>query len=679
MPKYKPYEQKFRREWFQDETFKDWLMAVPGDENRAYCKYCTCKIKAKYQDLKIHLNTKKHKISVPFKTIAPLTDIFKATKSNESSNLEGSIAMFLSCHCAISSCDHLVDLIKNNIYDCKVVSDVKMHRTKCSNIIRNVLCSHFENKLKTDIGNNKYSLLLDESNDISIVKVLGVSVIYYSNSTNKVVSTYLGLAQLEKCNAESIVTALKNLLTSKGLDIRNLGAIGTDNASVMVGVNNGVYAKLKQDNPSLILIRCICHSLQLAMSHASAECMPRNLEFLIAETHNWFSKSSMRQLQYNELYKTINDGSSPLKIPSDCKTRWLSIQPAVEKIVSQWLELKLHFETTRLSEKCYTAEILFEMYSDEIFLAFLSFLQPILTEVQKTNKLFESKSIDKVKLLDDLVMLFKSIGKKLVLPTCKADLFTCTIEDYLDSKPYLGYLFETKINDLRTKHLLSQSEENMLRNRCRNFLLSLFKQLKQRLPENLTILKNVSLFSVTNILQPVKDITKYCEVIKYLGASDKVLTEAEYQLGKINLVDWKNKTDTEAFWSEVKDFKDASGENPFSELFECAISAITLPHSNADIERVFSTMNYVKSKLRNKMKMNLLHSLLTIKFGLIRLGKCCATYQLPETVLKQIGTAEVYKSNFVSQPSSTSLQPCIDVPSMEMDASDEDEDIYLNF
>ena len=62
------------------------------------------------------------------------------------------------------------------------------------------------------------------------------------------------------------------------------------------------------------------------------------------------------------------------------------------------------------------------------------------------------------------------------------------------------------------------------------------------------------------------------------------------------------------FWNEINDFKDASGENPFSELFDCAVSAITLPHSNDDIERVFSTMNYIKSKLWKKMKICCIHS-----------------------------------------------------------------------
>ena len=61
----------------------------------------------------------------------------------------------------------------------------------------------------------------------------------------KVVSTYLGLIEIEECDAENIVLAIKNLLRIKNLKLTNLKAIGTDNASVMAGINNGVYAKLK--------------------------------------------------------------------------------------------------------------------------------------------------------------------------------------------------------------------------------------------------------------------------------------------------------------------------------------------------------------------------------------------------------------------------------------------------
>lgn len=61
----------------------------------------------------------------------------------------------------------------------------------------------------------------------------------------------------------------------------------------MIGVNNNVYTHLKVNVPNLVLIKCICHSLQLTVSHATREILPRHLEFIISETFNWFSKSAL--------------------------------------------------------------------------------------------------------------------------------------------------------------------------------------------------------------------------------------------------------------------------------------------------------------------------------------------------------------------------------------------------
>lgn len=80
--------------------------------------------------------------------------------------------------------------------------------------------------------------------------------------------------------------------------------IGTDNASVMVGVNNGVFTKLKEEVPHLVLVRCLCHSLQLSVSAAAKQFLPRNLKFLTRETYDWFARSSSRRTAYKELYKT---------------------------------------------------------------------------------------------------------------------------------------------------------------------------------------------------------------------------------------------------------------------------------------------------------------------------------------------------------------------------------------
>lgn len=134
-------------------------------------------------------------------------------------------------------------------------------------------------------------------------------------------------------------------------------------------------------------------------------CLSRHLEYLIRETYDWFSKSSSRQNTYKNLYKAINNKEEPLKIISACKTRWLSIETAVSRIADQWLELKTHFNISRNVEKCYTAETLYCMYSDDKIYAFLSFLITLLQEVQRVNKLFESASADPTKLIKELNQL----------------------------------------------------------------------------------------------------------------------------------------------------------------------------------------------------------------------------------------------------------------------------------
>ena len=113
--------------------------------------------------------------------------------------------------------------------------------------------------------------------------------------------------------------------------------------------------------------------------------------------------------------------------------------------------------------------------------------------------------------------------------------------------PYLGYLFDSKI-----------SESHYFRQQCQNYLISLYKQLKQSLSDNFAILKNVSIFSVNNVINPIKDLPKYSKVMEYLGISGNILCKAESQLQSINLVKWNNDTETEKFWSEVMEFKDAS-------------------------------------------------------------------------------------------------------------------------
>lgn len=97
------------------------------------------------------------------------------------------------------------------------------------------------------------------------------------------------------------------------MDTKKFLGLGVDGASVNVGGNHSVTTLLHEVNPNITVIKCICHSLHLAAEKA-CESLPRHLDFMIRETHSWFSHSTKRQLEYNELYKLITNESLK-KIP----------------------------------------------------------------------------------------------------------------------------------------------------------------------------------------------------------------------------------------------------------------------------------------------------------------------------------------------------------------------------
>ena len=184
------------------------------------------------------------------------------------------------------------------------------------------------------------------------------------------------------------------------------------------------------------------------------------------------------------MYATINCGQKPLKITKVCATRWLSIEPAVTCILSQWEELKLHFELTKASEHCYMADVLHATYMDKINYVYRTFFKSILSNVQVAVKSFEGDQTDPVKLLDNLVHLLTSICSRVVNPMAKIDVLKDALDGHLSPSPYLEYLLESTVYQLS----LAPEDKKVIRRQCINYIVALSKELKARLPDNLEAL-----------------------------------------------------------------------------------------------------------------------------------------------------------------------------------------------
>lgn len=257
--------------------------------------------------------------------------------------------------------------------------------------------------------------------------------------------------------------------------------------------------------------------------------------------------------------------------------------------------------------------------------------------------------------------LVQSITYSILNPTARVDIFSQNIDSYLDPRPYMGYAFEAK---LRECNLLPEVETN-LRQRCIKFTLKLVGELRSRLPINFNILEKVSSFSVQETLKVVKP--SIIDIAKEFRMNASIIDRLMSQWRNIVHIKWQCTSSTVEFWNEVTNYKDAAGNNPFEDLSSLAISLLSLPHSNADIERVFSQMNIVKTKLRNRLSVKTLNAILYIRFGLKRVGKCCFSYTVPDDVLRSIGTKESYSLD--TEPGT----------STSTSTADEDHDINILF
>ena len=98
--------------------------------------------------------------------------------------------------------------------------------------------------------------------------------------------------------------------------------------------------------------------------------------------------------------------------------------------------------------------------------------------------------------------------------------------------------------------------------------------------------------------------------------------------------DPKNKTiDTVKFWVAVRRLTNANGDQCYKELADFALRSLSLPISNAVVERVFSVMAIVKTKLRNRMSFDMLVAIMRIRIHLKVLNECCINFQPTKSML----------------------------------------------
>ena len=120
-------------------------------------------------------------------------------------------------------------------------------------------------ELIADVKGRKFSLIVDETTDVSTTKQLCVLIRYYSQAKETILTAFVDLVSLVHGCADDIFNAIKECITGIDLKLEDCVGYGSDGALVMVGEHDSVWTRILAVAPNCIKMTCICHSLALCV------------------------------------------------------------------------------------------------------------------------------------------------------------------------------------------------------------------------------------------------------------------------------------------------------------------------------------------------------------------------------------------------------------------------------
>lgn len=160
-------------------------------------------------------------------------------------------AYFANHNIAFQPVDVLTPVLQDIFEDSKVAQSLTLYRKKCTSIINNVIAPAEISETIEIIRTCPFSVLVDESTDISSHKFFCVLVHYVHPKAGTVHTRLLELVAIDATDgrAKKVYEEFKSCLQSKQIPIKNLVGMASDGANMMVGKNNSFFFTFEEKLP----------------------------------------------------------------------------------------------------------------------------------------------------------------------------------------------------------------------------------------------------------------------------------------------------------------------------------------------------------------------------------------------------------------------------------------------
>ena len=462
-----------------------------------------------------------------------------------------------------------------------------------------------------------FSVMMDETTDVSHREQVAVFVRYVNESPSadcsiQIEERLLALVDTAETTGEALASLLIETLEKHQLSVQNVVGQGYDGGSNMRGASKGVQARIKQLNPTALFTHCFAHNLNRALVNAACDMkIPdvRNFFGIVELVFTFVEGSAARHAYFLRSQRDLRPDEPALHLKGLSDTRWncrasslrrLSTESVFRAVVATIEHVS---STTTDGAIRGTAAGLLSSVSNFKFLLSIELLTPVLESINNVSEALQSDQIDIMKgqkQIEALTQELKRLRDSQAVATAmdKAQ----ALADKLNIEAELPTTRQRKAPRRIDDNPASGTSLSPLDNVKVNFYYPvvdrLIEELRQRFPE---VLVEFSCLLPCHFaaLDGERNLRRLAE--RYQLQPDAVVSQWRLSHQFVTAAA-DGSADLMQVFQEVP--------STYSELRQLYKILLTLPVTTASVERSFSKMSMVKSKLRSTMAQERLESLL---------------------------------------------------------------------
>lgn len=501
----------------------------------------------------------------------------------------------------------------------RILYNKKFHcaRTKAEAIIRNVFQVYAQENLKSDLEAAKFVTLLSDASNHKDTKLYPVLVRYF-NFERGIQTKVLNLKAIDGETSEIISNHLKKTVDDHNLNDKVI-AMCADNTNTNFGGitrkgDNNVHKKMMHLlGKNIIGIGCNAHIVSNAINTASS-LMSIDVEVIIPQIYLYFERFTVRVASLKSFCEEVSVEYK--KLLGYSKTRWLALMPAVERVLQLFEPLKSYFLSL---EKC--PVILKTFFSNEYAEVTLYFIHNQAALFQSVIKHIEKQNITSTEVALQIEQLKEQLQSRLdcsFLPL----VVTSNLNKLEESNPRMKKKFTTEAMNF------TQTALDYLQNWTKNDDMS-------------------SLFDWVLLLDGKIQWDRVIQAITFAKEKFDIIIDDNLLFDEVrrinNFLQGNNcteETEIDKKWIKIFDFLKQQ-HIPSRNITILVEMALSLPGTNANVERTFSICNDYWTSEKSRLSVDTLQAIIIVK---INIDEDCISFL---NTLKQSDRLlkEIHKSN----------------------------------